>query len=232
MGKIMKRILSFIYPKRCAFCGNVSKLHICDECRENLPIISKSICRRCGCEKELCSCGPVYNSYKECIAPFYYEGPAKKAVYCLKFKKVPENAHILSSYMISSIERYYHSKNFDCVTAVPAHIINKFKRGYNQAEILARYISKAINLPYIKRGLIKTKITKHQKNITMLDRLSNINGAFRKGKFDFTGKRVLLVDDVKTTGATLNECAKVLKNAGAREVYCITFAITKKLKNI
>ena len=117
--------------------------------------------------------------------------------------------------------------DFDCVCEVPMRGRDRRRRGYNQAELLAKHTAKLLNIPHKKRLLIKTKNTKTQHSQNMEQRWMNIRNVFAvNSKYDVTGKTVLLIDDIKTTGATLDECARTLKLKGALEVYCATALIT------
>ena len=107
----------------------------------------------------------------------------------------------------------------------------KLKRGFNQSEVLAKNISKILKIPICNDALIAARKTKIQHTLTKDERFKNVRGKFiANKKHDLTGKTVLLVDDIKTTGATLDECAKQLLSLGADEVYCVTGLMTPKNK--
>ncbi|MDP4152309.1 MAG: ComF family protein [Bacillota bacterium] len=227
----ISKLLSLLYPPRCLFCSSIvdEGIYMCDNCAKSLPLIKPPICKRCGCEKADCVCTPVHNRYNGCVAPFYYTGPAKRAIKALKFRNSPEIAEKLAGFMAECVKQNYKNIIFDFVTSVPVGRMTYIRRGYNQAEILAKEVAKDIGSIYIS-GLRKAKLTKHQRELAAFDRLANVYGAFKTRKIDFSGKTILLVDDVRTTGATLNECAATLKKAGAKSVYCLTLALTKKIK--
>lgn len=118
------------------------------------------------------------------------------------------------------------SKGFDCIIPVPLHLSRKRERGYNQSKILAEEISKTVSVPVTKKVLIRKKKTKDQTHLSPEERERNVRGAFVvRANSVLQGKKVILVDDVMTTGATLKECARVIKEAGAREVVGVTLVV-------
>jgi len=115
----------------------------------------------------------------------------------------------------------------DCVLPVPLHLYRLIQRGYNQSEMLAKYVGKYANLPLYKNVLVRNRFTKSQSNFNARGRVGNIKGAFSVKDVEcIKGKNILLIDDVYTTGATVEECAKILKRAGAKKVYVATGART------
>jgi ComF family protein len=115
---------------------------------------------------------------------------------------------------------------------VPLHNIRRRERGYNQSELLARVISGQTGIPCLAKGLVRRKYTEAQATLGKEDRLQNIRGAFSvKRNHMFDGKNIILIDDVVTTGATVNECAGVLSDAGATQVLCLTAARTLRKLN-
>jgi ComF family protein len=118
---------------------------------------------------------------------------------------------------------YIQYKEIDIVTAVPMHISDKRKRGFNQSDILAKGLSLRLNIKYTKRSILKLRRTRKQINLKKAERLKNIENTFAPGDTTpFKGRNVLLVDDVFTTGATVNECSRILTKYGANSVYVLT----------
>jgi len=124
------------------------------------------------------------------------------------------------------LEKEEFSKDFDYIMPVPLHLSRKRERGYNQSRILAEEISKTVSVPLLEKVLIRKKKTKDQTHLSPEERERNVRGAFvARADSTLRGKKVILVDDVMTTGATLKECARVLKQAGAREVIGVTLVV-------
>ncbi len=230
--KIFNYITWLFFTKRCRYCNKIIGKNeiLCEECRESLPIIKDERCKYCGCEKSRCDCKKHKMGYDGITAPFYYEDGAKKSVHMLKFNNKIFMANILAEDMAKSVKNDFADVNFDFITFVPFTISQSLKRNYNQSELLAEQLSKKLNIP-LKRALVKLFDTKTQHKMKTTFRKGNVFGVFDvKENIDVKGKTILLVDDVKTSGSTLDECAWILKIRGAEKVYCVTATIvaTKK----
>ena len=117
------------------------------------------------------------------------------------------------------------SLNYDLIIPVPLHWIKEYSRGFNQAELIGRKISDKFNIPLSKTSLKRIRATPSQIGLSLKERTNNVKGAFSaRSSQELSGKRILLVDDVMTTGATVNECSRILLQAGAREVFVYTLA--------
>jgi ComF family protein len=232
MNKFFDTALSFVFPVRCKYCGKVIKLDkkICVECEKTLERVNGSICLKCGCEKERCNCKGKRVFYKGIVAPFYYDSCARYAVWNLKFKGYRECSKPLSEDMFAAYKKHYSDVDFDLCTYVPIDKKSLRKRNFNHAEVLASDFSDLAGLVCLPT-LSKNFETRSQHKLSESERSGNLLGAFSVINIDnVKNKRILLCDDVKTTGSTLNECAKTLLIAGASEVYCLTVLVTGKKK--
>lgn len=232
---LKEQLLDLLFPPRCAVCGEItdSGMLICERCLAELPVISGKVCPRCGAEEARCVCTAEQHAYDGVCAPMYYEGNLKNAVYRIKRGHDLFSASVMAGFMADTIKQRHPKTEFSCVVPVPLHFLKKRLKGYNHAEILARETAKHLKIPMNARLLIRRRYTPQQKKLSALDRLMNISGAFAvKEGTKLSGGNILLVDDVKTTGATLSECAKALKSAGAGKVFCLTLAITPHDKGI
>lgn len=129
--------------------------------------------------------------------------------------------------MIDTFDIYYKDKKFDYITSVPLHANRKRKRGYNQAEVLSKRLGREVNITY-KDLIKKDKINLQQHKLSYDKREENVKGVYStKHKDIINGSKILICDDVITTGSTLKECCKVLYENGGYEVFCITVASTK-----
>lgn len=223
--------LCFLFPRRCRYCGEVIDLRreLCDTCRPDDCRVTGTICPRCGCEKAACNCRPGKPFYERVAAPFYYEGAAEKALLRLKFGKRPEAADVLGEEMARCLRERYDGYSFDVCTYVPMTKKGVRQRGFNQSELLARAVAEQANIP-VKALLQKDYETPDQHRLRAVDRTGNLLGVFSVPEREtaaLQNARVLLIDDIKTSGATLNECAKTLLIAGAAEVFCLTAAVTR-----
>ena len=240
MPKIFSHLLNILFPPKCVFCGGMMEPgadgFICRRCRRNLPYTAEHICcARCGKpvasfgEKKLCAdCMKAPPRFVRCVSALEYTGNVRRSV--LKFKNgKPEYAKTYAELLAVVVGAMYGGVNFDALVAAPISPKRLKRRGYDQTARLSAEISARTGIPYIPGVLEKIRETPPQSSLNRNLRETNLNGAFRAAKADkIAGKTLLSVDDVMTTGSTLNECAKVLKAAGAKDVYAVTLATTAK----
>lgn len=228
MRAFFESILAMIFPQRCPFCGKVVQkgAEACAECAEKLPLVTGTICKTCGRGLKYCHCHGRRFQFERCVAPFYYEGPAKHGIMRLKFYGARMVAKSFGAYIADTVRREYAGELFDFVTAVPLSRGEMRKRGFNQSGVVAQALAENLGLNFYE-ALKKPGEIKPQRKCKGRVRWGNVFGAF-KVCGDVCGKTILLVDDVETTGATLNECARVLRLAGAGRVYCAVIACVKK----
>ena len=207
-------LLDLLYPKRCAGCGG-GGWPFCTECRSSLVPLLPPACERCGrpSEEPLPSCAdcppPAIDSAR---APFLYRGPARVALHRLKFSGWRAVAEVLGAAM-ASVNEF----RADAVTWVPLSASRRARRGYDQARALAGAVAPVLGLPCVPM-LARVRDTPAQARRAGPDRRLAMRGAFRFAGRGPPPARVLLVDDVLTTGATAGECARVLRSAGVRRV--------------
>lgn len=218
-----RRFWAVFFPERCAYCGKVIPpcLPGCEDCLKKLPRILPPTCRICGLEKKVCTCEGKRKHYERCAAPFYYDGKAKFAVLQLKSGENREPVRALAAEMAAVVRREYGNYSFDYIVPVPMTAKEQKKRGHNPCELLAKALSAELGVPV---GTFLTKIyeTRPQKELTSLERSGNVLGAFDVAEgAPVAGRTLLLLDDIVTTGSTLDECAKMLKIFGADEVYAV-----------
>ncbi len=225
-----------LYPEQlsCDICledlQERGRYNLCAKCLEELPYVGDKICVNCGMpledEGEYClRCQNNESAFKLCRAPFVYDGLARQMIYALKFSAKKYIVGTLGAFMADTfLER---GMNAEIAVFVPMAQEEIKKRGFNQSELLARDVADRLNLPLLP-ALIKKKSTSEQKELTARERAANLEGVFECVFPQVKKRSVLLIDDVFTTGATSNECAKTLLKAGAREVSVLTAAITKQ----
>lgn len=218
---------------RCLGCGRdvFDELGFCEECRANLPYNNGKTCKRCGVAidgaEDYCgNCAEDKVYFDKAYSPFGYEGVVRKAILAMKFGNCGAYARVLARYLAFTVNKY--DVLFDIVVPVPMSKASFRKRGYNQAELLARGFCDIMDCDdKFVDALSKIKDTTPQEKLGKKERKENLIGCIRVkdgAKTRVKGKIVLLVDDIKTTGATINECAKVLKLKGAKAVYAVTVA--------
>lgn len=226
MSDFMDRVLHVLLPNKCMFCGkpvNYSARR-CEACEENAP---RTDLTRCPvCDKAECSCK---RSFDWLVSPFYYDMGLVKAVHDLKFHDNLLNARKLGQDMAEALLQTGLNKLVSRVVPVPMHPKDYRKRGYNQAEELARWVGKIAEIPLASGALTKVCRTDKQRGLHASERAENLKGAFAVVQADRIRNRgILLVDDVFTTGSTMEACAAELVRNGARVVICLTAAKTQK----
>ena len=232
MNRLIKSLFSAIstavFVKRCAYCGEVI-FHsdtLCDDCKA-APRLKGERCPKCGLQKEKCTCDKFnYKAeYEELTAPFVFTKSIAKGIIRLKLYGYTELAKPLGVEVADAVRKNFADVKFDCVTYVPLHKSRQRKRGYNQSELIAIGVADSLDLP-LETLLIKVRRTKSQRMSTARERRANLHGAFDLPlDKSAEGKRILLIDDIKTTGSTLNECALTLHAYGAKCVYAATVAV-------
>lgn len=208
--KIAKFIRKFFFPARCPFCKNVMEIdeYCCPHCKDKLSSTYIENFARGG--------------YR-CVSSFPYDGVYKSAIKGLKFNNKPRRSKQLAMLMESDIRDYYRDITFDIITSVPLHRKRQRLRGYNQSQLIGKELSALLNIPYVE-VLEKHKDNEIQHTLKAKYRIKNVKNAYRLiDRKLVKNKNVLVVDDIITTGCTLGECSKVIRNGGAKCVACCTF---------
>jgi len=218
--------LDLLFPKKCIGCGKEGQL-ICNTCRLQLPRIAPPVCPLCGRPQSSGVLCPGCVSWKASIdgirSPFRFEGLARQAVYQLKYR----NLRTIGAPLAAMLYDYRLDNTFaaDVLVPVPLHPKRLRERGYNQSAVLAKELSRLSGLPVESGCLVRAKHTLPQaRTQTVEERRSNVIEAYTCTVGTARGKKVLLIDDVSTSGATLDACAAVLKLSGAESVWGLTFA--------
>lgn len=227
-------IAKFLFPQKCMGCQKViaDGEAFCPACKKEAPFVPENACCVCGSELApgylfpVCAvCRRQKHVFKQNFVPFFYKGMVRKAILQLKFYKKISLCRSFSGFMARLVKQ--GGAQIDLVTFVPQTRRRQAKRGYNQSQFLAKFVAKELGLP-TGSCLKKIRETPKQSTLNASARRENLKGAFAPRKnCPVEGKTVLLVDDVLTTGATMDECAKVLRKCGAKAIYCTTCAITK-----
>lgn len=225
----------FVDDCNCLLCGaelrEKTRSGLCPACLAKLPLNDGGICGKCGRvlanEADYCNtCQNNERNFSKARSVCVYEGEAVALVHGLKFGGRRYYAKYLADLMV---DKYLDERlDCDCVVAVPLSAKRRRNRGYNQSDLLAREISAALKLDYMDGVVEKTKDNKEQSKLGHAEREENVKGAYAvKDKDVLKGRRVLLVDDVLTTGATASEVARVLLKSRAKSVNVLTFASTR-----
>ena len=215
-------LLDLVFPRTCAGCGREGG-YLCDECEAAIPRLEPPQCRLCSASSRssLCAwCQSVNQPFNGITAPYRWTGVVQELVYSLKYRNVRASAPRLARLMSAHLAETSISP--DIITPVPLHLSRERERGYNQSELLAMGISKSTGIPIANGLLARVRNTPPQVSMsTPEERRRNVVGAF-ECVGDAAGKRVLLVDDVVTTGATVAECSAQLRQAGAASIWVLS----------
>nr|QIM10548.1 phosphoribosyltransferase [uncultured Alphaproteobacteria bacterium] len=233
---LFEKILDFILPYRCMKCGRVlpEPGYLCDGCSETMNFIGTNCCRKCGHplyeentgSKMLCAgCLDRRRSfYRLSRSAVIYDESSKNLILGLKFLDRTENANLLAA-MLKVAGKDIFEAGADVLIPVPLHYTRLIKRRYNQSSLLAVRLGKMVGLPVDNFSLIKHKRTRPQTEFSGRERVANVKGVFSvRYPERIKGKRVILIDDVMTTGSTLKESSRVLRRAGAKSIDILTVA--------
>lgn len=225
--------LDFIFPKFCFGCG-LEGLWLCPQCQEKIVLVKTQTCPVCGrlsqngqfCQKDQ----KPHGLSGIIVACYYDEGPVKELVHNFKYNHILELKNVLSEMMADALkenlycENLYLDKSY-LITAVPLHFLRKAQRGYNQAELLAEVVAGKLKIELNCKIIKKIHRTKPQVLTDGEKRTKNLENCFKiSSKINLRGRTIILVDDVATTSTTLNECARLLKEAGAKRIWGLVIA--------
>lgn len=226
-GLAGRTLLDALHPLECAGCSDSGKV-ICDQCTQDLPLLAPPHCRVCAATSvsDLCPvCARSGRSFDGVRAPYRYEGAVRQAILALKYGGIRAAAPQLSAMLADYLEA--NPLPGDLVAPVPMHPSRRRERGYNQAELLARPVAERCDIPYHGDLLVRTRRVDPQAGMaSAATRATNVADSVavpRPGDVD--GAQIILVDDVVTTGSTLEVCAAALKESGALSVWCLTLAV-------
>lgn len=212
----MNRLLSIFYPRKCPYCSKPLKHDMteCLVCRAEFPKVPRI---------EALPTGEI------CVAPFTYMGAVRRAICDYKFNGKKFNGYSLSEAVLSSIKDvYYKDMGFEIITCVPMSKDRKNERGFNQSEFIAKYVAEQLGKPF-ENLLCRDSGAAVQHEMTYKERISNNDDSFHIVSSDkVRGKKLLLIDDIMTTGMTLSRCSTILRESGAERVFCASVAISKE----
>jgi ComF family protein len=229
---IVCNIKELFFPAKCDLCSAlVDSEGLCTKCWTNISWISEPKCKICGNPFDVnvdaicASCSAEKPHFDNAASVFRYDDFSRGIILKFKHLDATHMAKRLASWMYRAAER--EVQHADVITTVPIHMWKRIRRKYNQSELLASEISKISGVHYEPRILEKTKNTKQQEGLSRKHRMKNVVGSFginEKYKNFVKNKNIILVDDVFTTGATVNECSAILKMHEAKNVTVVTIA--------
>ena len=215
--KLYHFLMSLLFPPKCVLCGKLlekQELDLCKDCRIDAP--------------EYPNRKNTLQFLDSFAAVWYYEGNVRRSLLRYKFRGARSYASAYGRLLAMKLLEVYPD-GFDCLTWIPVSRLRKFRRGYDQVELLAQAVGKELGMTPVPL-LKKVRHNRPQSGIYgAAERRANVLGAYREiDREAIAGKRILLLDDILTSGATAGEAARVLKTAGAKEVHCAAMAAARK----
>lgn len=227
-------ILDMLFPPRCPFCDRltVRKKGICDSCKRKIPYVLEPACKKCGKalsneQQEYClDCQKKTHMFTQGKALFSYAGRVKDSIYRFKYKNRREYARIYAEEIVKRYGNWIRQREIEGIVPVPLHKSKKRSRGYNQSQILAEELGNCLGIPVYTQYLQRVKKTKDQKSLkNSKERKNNMKNAFKTSQNVVQLEHILMVDDVYTTGSTIDAAAEALLAAGVKKVYTCCISI-------
>jgi ComF family protein len=232
----LKAFLDIVYPRPCACCGarvGAEGGCVCWDCRARFEYIKDDYCACCGDPVDgvagnsfLCAaCVSRKPAYRQARSVLRHRGGFRDALWAFKYGHACFLAEDFAGLLKGCVDAHFPAVRFDAVTSVPLHPRKERSRTYNQSALLGCALARRLGVPYFGRCLVRERDTSTQTRLSAAARRRNVRGAFGARAEDWIGgRRLLLVDDVMTTGATVDECSRVLCKAGATTVHVVTVA--------
>lgn len=233
MTTLLNTFLLFLYPRRCPVCDRPVKpwnALICRECEASLSYIKPPRCMKCGKhigdgEREYCAdCSKQSHLYDRGRALFVYPN-VSASIARFKYSGRREYAGFYATRMMEVMGDFIRGCRADALVPVPLHKSRKQKRGYNQAEVLARELSALTGIPVCADLIGRIKKTAPMKELSAAQRQNNLKKAFKMLRNDVKLNTIIIIDDIYTTGSTIDAMSRELKNAGVEKIYFVTLAI-------
>lgn len=211
---MINKILEIIFPNVCGICGKIDKHNLCPQCKIKLKKLIKANITKMS-----------NKNFTNHAYLFTYGGIIREKIIKYKFKDSAYLYKTFAEIIIKNKKMCGFIKNYDIIIPVPIHKKRYKERGYNQSELLASEIAKTLNISIEKRVLIKNVNNTPQSKLSKIERKNNANGVYKIiNAQKIKNKKIIIIDDIYTTGSTANECSKLLKQAGASEIAVFTIA--------
>ncbi len=229
----INKILDLLYPGRCPVCDRILAYRetlVCPDCIGKLAYIKEPKCMKCGKqmmdnETEYCAgCRDKRRYFRKGFSVFLYNDVMKKSIYRFKYANRREYSRFYAETVCRCLGKEIREFCADAIIPVPLHPKRFRKRGYNQAGLIASEIGRRMNIPVREEILIRERNTKALKLMTLTERENNLKKAFKMVKNDVKLNTVIIVDDILTTGSTINEISRVLRENGIKNVYFVALA--------
>ena len=225
--KYFSDFFNIIFPKRCLGCNSALQKHdgiICSECEKSLEFIGKNICSQCGAKLSVAAnhnCEFIFDAAR---SVFEFNAVLQNLIHHFKYDEIKKLGEFLGNYAVTYLKQE-HFADTEIIAPVPLHRVKQRIRGFNQSEFLTRTIAEQMNWKHYPHLIKRKKFTETQTRLSRKQREKNVTNAFAiNSKYNIKGRKILLVDDVFTTGSTVNSISKVLQEAGAAKIFVLTIA--------
>ena len=231
--KVMSGILDYIYPPRCPICDRLPAQgrSICRECDSGINRVTEPVCKRCGKpmeneRKEYCTdCIEEEHKYRQGKAVFVYEGKIKQSMYRFKYSNKREYASFYAAEAVRLYGDWIRRRKIETIIPIPMYSGKQRRRGYNQAEVFAKALGRELGIKADAGVVKRIRDTTPQKELNNKERRRNLKNAFQLSSDIVKYKEILLVDDIYTTGSTMDAVTEVLLSAGVKNIYYICISI-------
>lgn len=234
---MLKSVISVLYPPACLLCQRwiaMSSELFCELCRRSMDPLLPPVCQQCGVglsgaydAQSVCRrCQEQPPAFAQARAPFVYRGRVREAIHAFKYRGRHRIGLWLADKMVRTAETELPLSRISRILAVPMHWTRQRLKGDNPAAFLACAVAKTLQFPCQLDIVRRTRWTRSQTRLTLSQRVRNVAGAFEVRRPPAGDEAVLLIDDVLTSGATVNACAQVLRTAGVKEIFVLTAACT------
>ena len=230
---LLTGLIDLLYPPRCPICDEVlvPGRKICLACEKKITRMKEPVCKRCGkqlddmCREYCMDCSRKTHRYTQGKAVFVYQGEIRQSMYRFKYANRREYADFYAGEAAELYRKWITDHDIEVIVPIPMYAGKQRRRGYNQAEVFARALGRELDIP-VDAGLVRrVRNTTPQKKLNDKERKANLKNAFQLTADIVKYKRVVLVDDIYTTGSTMDEVSKVLKASGVENIYYICISI-------
>ena len=234
--RIIDLVIGILYPKRCVACDKVllkieKDVGFCRECQPKIKLVGDVTCIKCGTplgnsQREYCeTCSKINHYYNQNKSIYVYTGDMKNAMYRFKYSNRRCYGKVFADHAVKLYGSWIKKNGIEAIIPVPMYKNKERRRGYNQAEVFGKALSKATGVPLKNKIIRRDYDTEVMKQLNSLKRKKNLLNAFSLQKNIVQFRKVLIVDDIYTTGTTMDEVTKVLKEGGTQEIFCMSICI-------
>lgn len=233
-----EKLIHLIFPPRCPICDGVvfhsvfaPEELVCRQCQDKPEYVKEPVCKKCGKpiedeRREYCyDCSRNTCRYEQGKALWIYKGEVKDSLYRFKYHNRQEYAKYYGAELVRAYEEWIRRCGIQAIVPIPLSRNRMRQRGFNQAELIAEEVGRRMELPVHRDLLLRIRDTKAQKALNDEERKNNLKRAFKTKTNKVQLNHILLIDDIYTTGSTMNEAALELKRAGAEQIYCLSISI-------